>query len=257
MATSSLIEPLKKDEDPERWLQRFKAVAAWQNWTGDDKRNAFLALIGADGYNLLADAVIPHTPADNTFDELTQLLTAQIQPKKLAIAARFDFSRLKQESDESVLKYIRKLRCAAEDCQFGTQLEDRLRDQLVFGIRSTEALQKMLTEKLDVLTLKKATEIALAHEAVQENQQSWKGSLSGATADVCRVKMDHIAKRNYSKTKGKKQQRQSSMCKCCGKPNHQKKDCRYRHVISVRKRDIFKPYVEIVIIKKNKERKLG
>ena len=226
MATSKYIDTLTKNEDPVRWLQRFDAVAAWQGWTGDGLKNAFLALIGSDGYNLLADAVIPDKPVDKTFEELTALLTTQSRPKKLAIAARFDFSRLKQESDDSVLTYIRKLRNAAEDCKFGGQLEDRLRDQLVFGVKSADALRKMLTEKLDVLTLKKATEIALAHEAVQENHQSWKGNQSVSSSDVCRVKTDQTAKQqHYSKSKKQpwKAPSQSSTCKCCGKANHQKK----------------------------------
>ena len=105
MVMSNFIEALTKAEDPARWLQRFKAVATWQGWTGDGRKNAFLAMIGADGYNVLADAVIPDKPVDKTFDELATILTAQSQPKKLAIAARLDFSRLQQESSDSVLTW--------------------------------------------------------------------------------------------------------------------------------------------------------
>ena len=52
MATQ-MIEPLKRGEDAPRWLQRFTAVAQWQEWTGDKKKNSFLAYIGAEIYTIL------------------------------------------------------------------------------------------------------------------------------------------------------------------------------------------------------------
>ena len=181
-------------------------MAKWQGWKDDSLQSAFLALIGHDGYNIFADTVAPKQPVEQTYKELTDMLLSQLQPQKLATAAHYDFSHLKQESADSVLTYVRKLRTAAENCQFGAQLEDTLRDQLVFGIRSAEALRKMLTEKLEVLTLKKATEIALAHETVEENHQSWTGH-QGESA-VCHFRKNPIAKQKHSKMKANEQQRQ-------------------------------------------------
>ena len=187
MATSLIIEPLTKGQDPERWLQRFKAIAKWQGLVDDKLKYSFLASIGPEVYDLLADAVLPKEPSDFKFDDLCAHVRSQLQPKKLPIAARYDFCRLKQEEGDTVKVFVRKLRNAAEDCQFDSQLEDRLRDQLVFGIRNREARCKMLTEDLKTLTLDKAIQLAVAHEAVQSNQSRWREQSS---SELCRIKVD-------------------------------------------------------------------
>ena len=99
MATSngfSTIEPLSKGQDPLRWLQRFDAYAGWHEFTNDKKKLALLAVMGSEMYGLLADAVLPDIPANKTFDELTLLLKAQLQPRRLAIAERYEFNKTRQ-----------------------------------------------------------------------------------------------------------------------------------------------------------------
>ena len=219
MATSLLIEPLTKGKDPERWLQRFEAVAKWQGLVDDKLKYAFLASIGAEVYDLLADAVLPKEPSDFKFEELCIQVKTQLQPKKLPIAARYDFCRLKQEEGDTVKVFVRKLRNAAEDCQFGTQLEDRLRDQLVFGISNKEARCKMLTEDLTSLTLDKAIQLAIAHEAVQTNQLRWNERPS---VEVCRIKAGRARIQEQSTNR-------TASCKCCGRKNHEKKDCKFKN----------------------------
>ena len=79
---AQMLEPLKCGEDAPRWLQCLKAVAQCQEWTGDKKKNAFLAYIGAEIYNLLADAVLPALLADKSFDKLEKLLVEQVQAQE-------------------------------------------------------------------------------------------------------------------------------------------------------------------------------
>ena len=216
MATSngfSTIEPLSKGQDPLRWLQRFDAYAGWHEFTNDKKKLALLALMGSEMYGLLADAVLPDIPANKTFDELTLLLKAQLQPRRLAIAERYEFNKTRQSSSESVSDFVRKLRYAAINCEFGTQLEDRLRDQLVFGIGSRDALKKMLILKLSDLTLKKAIDIALADEAVAGQSWSTPCTLDEDTADVRKITDGRLT------------------CFCCGKPGHSKPRCRFKNEV--------------------------
>ena len=203
MAMSNYIEQLNKTDDPARWLQRFEAVAKWQGWKDDSLRSAFLALINHDGYNIqyLQMRLLRNNQLNGHIKNLPICCCLSYSHKNWPwLHAIYYFSHLKQKSADSVLTYIRKIRNAAENCQFGAQLEDRLRDRLVFGIRSAEALQKMLTEKLEVLTLKKATEIALAHETIQENPQSWTG-YQGESSAVCHFRKNPIAKQKHSKMK--------------------------------------------------------
>ena len=113
--------------------------------------------------DLIADAVLPALPADKSFDELEKLLVEQVQPRKLAIAARYEFNQLKQGSD-SLANFIQKLRNAAEDCSFSAQLEDRIHDQFVFSIANIHALKAMLIMKIEHLTLEKAINVAVSQE---------------------------------------------------------------------------------------------
>ena len=184
MATRDLIEPLTKEDDPKRWLERFDAVASWHNLVDEKKSNALVALMGAEVYGLVADAILPDVPANKSFDELKATLLEQMRPKRLAIAERYDFNQVTQ-GQGTVSEFLRKLRYAAAKCEFGPNLDERLRDQFVFGIASKEALKKMLTLKLADLTLKKATDIAVADEVVRNTQENW--SSCGDSAEVHRV----------------------------------------------------------------------
>lgn len=241
MATSSreFIAPLKRGEDATRWLLQFEAVAAWQEISeeNDRQKNALLAMMGTEAFNMVADAIVPKKPAEVSLKDLKEILLEQFQPKKLPIAARFEFSKLRQGEDD-IPTYVRKLRAAADDCEFGQELESRLRDQFVFGIANIDALRKMLTEKLSDLTLKKAIEMATAHEAVKKSQKNWQ-----AEPSVCNVagqekrssgfgkktaslfKLPYEPKKN---TKGRVQP-DSENCRCCGKRGHLKQSCRFRN----------------------------
>ena len=77
MATSNVvatIEPVSKSTNFDRWVQRFEAVKMLQEWTTEKAKHAFLAYIGQEAFNLLADAAVPKKPADFEFNELVDLL---------------------------------------------------------------------------------------------------------------------------------------------------------------------------------------
>ena len=184
-------------------------------------------------------ALLPATPVEKTFQELEILLLQQVQPEKLATAARYDFSRMEQGSD-NMWAFVRKLKSSAEDCQFGQRLEECIRDQLVFELSSQEALKEMLTKKLADLTLKRVVEVAEAFEMVQNKQKMWNVEKD---MDVCRVfksqKNDNVTSETQPSVSG------SRGC-ACGKLGHAKQFCKFRnktwHVC--KKLDIWKRYVE-------------
>ena len=202
-----MIEPLVRGDDCDRWLQRFTAAAAWHELRDARLKNAFLASVGPEAFASLADACLPAKLADMSFAQLEELLRHQFQPKKLAIAARFDFSRLHQESDY-VAAFVRRLRKSAIDCEFGDQTDDHIRDQFVFGLANKDALRKMLTLTLTELTLTKAISIAESFEAVQDNQSRWMEHSAG-TSMIHRIS--------------------NATCYCCGKRGHIRRNCRFRN----------------------------
>ena len=82
-------------------------------------------------------------------------------PKPLVIAERFRFHKRDQREGESINEYAAELQRLSEHCDFGTGLNDALRDRLV-GIRD-EGVQKRLLTK-ENLTFDKALKMAEAAE---------------------------------------------------------------------------------------------
>ena len=236
MATRFTLEPLQKDSNVSRWLERFEATMDYEDADNDKKKSALLASLGPDAYDLIADAAVPSKPSDKTFTELVKLIKQQLQPTKLPIAARYEFYQLRQGNDD-VATFIRKLRAASDECAFDSQLEDRLRDQLVMGLANRDAVKRMLTEKLTALTLGKATEIAKAFEAVQRSQQRMTGD-SVPEPSVCVMRKGSTHNSGLQGRSNDAQQRRSNdarqrrsndaICDCCGKSGHRRADCRFR-----------------------------
>lgn len=224
MATKGTwMEPLATNSNVSRWIQRFEAMMEWEALDDTKKKHALLASIGETAFNLLADSMLPDKPADKSYKELKQLIIEQVQPPKLPIAARYEFYQLRQGQDD-VATFLRKLKHASEECAFGCQLEDHLRDQFVIGLSSKEALKRMLTEKLTALNLEKAVEIAMAYEAVQMSQCRMK--TIGINDEIHAINRHHKQRTPWKWNRNNSQSSQN--CRCCGKLNHQKSECRFK-----------------------------
>lgn len=223
--SSQAIEPLRKGANVVRWLQRFEASLRWQGVDDDRRKYALVSSLGADAYDLLADSSLPAQPLDKSYDELVALIQQQFVSVKLPIAARYEFYQLRQGSDD-VSTYVRRLRRASEECDFGAQLDDRLRDQLVLGITNKDALKRLLTEKLENLNLDKAIDICTAYEAVQSSQKR----LMDTSIDnsVCAIKQSSSTDSKWSRNPQSNDVRRKPQCVCCGKIGHERPQCRFK-----------------------------
>lgn len=63
--------------------------------------------------------------------------------------------------------FVSELHSLAEFCNFGTSLDDMIRDRVICGINNTKIQQKMLAEKK--LTLTSAAELAQGMETAAKN----------------------------------------------------------------------------------------
>ena len=105
-----------------------------------------LTVVGAKTYALIKDLVAPNKPATKTFEELVKILEDHLNPKPLVISERFKFHQRNQKEGDSIAQFLAALRRLAEHCEFGTTLEESLRDQLVCGISNETIQRKLLTE---------------------------------------------------------------------------------------------------------------
>ena len=63
-----------------------------------------------------------------------ETLRKYFEPKKVVMAARYQFHQRQQQSGESVATYLAELRKMAVPCEFGATLGEALRDRLVCGL---------------------------------------------------------------------------------------------------------------------------
>ena len=111
---------------------------------------------------MLRNLLAPELQKDKSFDELKELLVSHYSPKPILIAERYKFHRRNQHESETVAQFVVELKRLALKCEFGTFLEEVLRDRLVCGLKSVQIQKKLLAER--DLTLKKAFETAQSME---------------------------------------------------------------------------------------------
>ncbi|CAI5768341.1 Hypothetical predicted protein [Podarcis lilfordi] len=134
----------------------------------EQMRGLFLSLCGPEVFTTARALVVPLAVQAAPWDTIQEKLRNHYAPKPSKIAARHTFYHRNQAEGESINNYTTALRQAAMHCEF-RDLDDALMDQIVCGVRDIR-LQWHLLAKPD-LTLQKATEEAVASEAVELSAQ--------------------------------------------------------------------------------------
>ncbi|XP_031789191.1 uncharacterized protein LOC116418285 [Nasonia vitripennis] len=122
--------------------------------------------LGPEPHALLKQLIAPTKIIDSKYEDLTKALSEHLKPKPSEVMERCTFHTSKQESHESIMDFIARLKKLATHCNF-TELDNAIRDQLVCGVSDKDIRIKLFEEK--TLTLQKAQEIAIAREAAVKN----------------------------------------------------------------------------------------
>ena len=169
---SSLLGRIDEfDSTKEDWPQYVERVdhffAANGITDADKKKSAFLAVIGPTTYTLARNLVSPAKPGEKSYDELVKALKDHFNPTPSETIQRSRFHSRFRKSGETVAMFVSELHSLAEFCNFGTSLDDMIRDRVICGINNTKIQQKMLAEKK--LTLTSAAELAQGMETAAKN----------------------------------------------------------------------------------------
>ncbi|KAM7315470.1 uncharacterized protein ISCGN_005253 [Ixodes scapularis] len=182
-----------------------------------DQVDAFLSLIGPTTYNLLKSLTAPQLPVTKSFDELTQLLRDHLEPKPSVIAERARFHRRIQEEGETIAQFVAALRTLARTCDFGTFLDESLRDRFVCGMRRVD-IQRALFAEDKTLTFQKAVDRAVALETAIKSTSEVHGS--GGNSDQVESASVHKLKGDKEDTK-----KRGVACYRCGSSKHLARTC--------------------------------
>ena len=150
-------EPSTTTERWHKWLRSFERVAsAAGSSNGGQKRNLLLHTAGEavqDIFDTLA----------NTGTTYTQAKT-QFTPKANAPFNKHVFHRAEQRQGETVAQFVNRLRQFAVSCEYGDNVDEYTRDQLIDKCRSDQFRIKLLAEGKD-LTLDRTLEVAQTRES--------------------------------------------------------------------------------------------
>jgi hypothetical protein len=163
-----------------RWKRAFELYLTAKNITGGAKKLATLLYLGGMDLQEIHDSL---NNDDNDYDGAITKLNEHFAAMKHVPHERHLFRKIKQESDEAIDHFVVKLRTHAKGCEFGAQVEDFIRDQVIDGCKMPELREKLLRKPYD---LKKTLEIARAMECSQNHAAEYHSAGLGSTTSTSR-----------------------------------------------------------------------
>ena len=196
------------------------------------KRAALLTLIGNDGFRMLTDLHFPTKLIDVTYYTLIEDLDKAYGKNVSKMASRLRFGTVSQHEGQSIDEFIAELRHATMDSGFGDQLENRLKDQFLIGLRSDHIIKKKLLEDKDKDLADIFTKVR-ALELVDREHSSSKSMLTHS--DTQHIRTSRSPQRNEVDTRHHAIQQGSAnlnayrasgvSCHRCGRRGHQPEQC--------------------------------
>lgn len=249
------IEPLPLNDDASDWFSRMEAsrtILEASSGNSIDPKVYLIAVIGKEAIAVLKDLLSPRTIDSESYSDIKSVLLRHLIRQRLEIAERYSFYSVSQEEGENISVFYCRLKKAAEHCNFGSYLDDMLRDRLVLGCDSAEARRKLL--QTDKLTLSKTLEVLRSFEAVGLARGEIRAPVHTVQSVPELRDIDHLSassKRNSKVSSntsrscyrcGSKDYSSAHVCpalnqtcKNCGKRNHFARVCRSRaqHFVDV------------------------
>ncbi|GBM97020.1 hypothetical protein AVEN_234747-1, partial [Araneus ventricosus] len=203
----------------------------------EKKRAVLLAVCGIKTLGVLRSLLAPESPSTKPYDDLIKVLKEHFAPTSSEIYRRFQFHKRLQHNNETVSSYVTELRRLAEECNFGATLAERLRDQLVCGIKviKDEALQRRLLAE-STLTFNEAFSRAVAAESAAEQAKHIHSQKfnTGNSTNLIRQHSNNnrrtFQKSSSSQSKPGNAQSTDVICYSCG-GHHDRSSCKFRDVI--------------------------
>ena len=82
----------------------------------------------------MRNLVSPDKPGDKSYDELVAALKKHFNPTPSEMVQRSKFHSRVRRPGETIAAFVADLRSLAEFCNFGSSLDDMLRDRIVCGV---------------------------------------------------------------------------------------------------------------------------
>lgn len=209
----------EQSDDFDVWTEVFELYCVANEITVEKKQSVFLTLIGINLYKILRALATPVKPKDLSFDRSVELLREHLKIMPSVTAERSKFRSCLQKENQTVGQFMLELQKLSENCQFGANLEEALRDQIVHGLYD-QNLKKKLFREPD-LNYQKTLSIIRAWESARISLDA-EGKINESGVNFVRdrkVKNKIVENLNREEIK----------CTCCGYDNHVFRDCKFKN----------------------------
>ena len=151
----------------------YQLVSGLKSQSGEYRVATFITCIGSEALEVY-NALPFETPADaQDIQKVLDLMEEHFIGETNTIYERYNFQRRQQEDNEAIDQYVTALRTLARTCSFGTNADERLRDQIVYGVKPN-VLRKQLLQKKG-LTLAECLDMCRAYEATTQQMKVMTG----------------------------------------------------------------------------------
>ena len=131
------------------------------------QQSTLLSSVGSTTYKLIRNLCFPDSPQKKKYEEIVQMLQDHYRPRPAIAVERLKFHSTTRHSTETVSSYIARLRELSEFCNFGSCIDEMLRDRLICEINNPKIQKLLLTEPS--LDFKKAQALAESAEAAEKS----------------------------------------------------------------------------------------
>ena len=218
------------------WLDLFAMNCQVNSVSEDDAKRALLSSsVGVETFAMVCKLTAPNLPSAVPFGDLVKILKSHFITKPSYHRALCDFLQRKKKSNETVKSYYAELKQLGQQCEFGTEFDRRLKEQLLVGIDQEVYFKILLADpfdfkgvsSLDLLTKVISLETAYVTEC-KKPVDTGNGSTENST--VHKVKAGS-AKNSLSGAKSRPNpagKMPNTKCYHCGRSNHLPTKCKFK-----------------------------
>ena len=181
MATSGQLPAISASTDIEVYFERLRSYFTVHGTSVAKQLPTLIRVMGDEAYTTLRNLCLPGKVNDKSLSEIEEILENYYSPPKSETVYRLAFQKRAQELSESVIQYITALKKMAVNCNF-EDLEVRLKDQLIFGIKNEQLQKKLLEDR--TLTFVEAVKIATAFESALQDAAEVNQHQSAEVPDI-------------------------------------------------------------------------
>ncbi|GBP14486.1 Uncharacterized protein K02A2.6 [Eumeta japonica] len=185
MATNDAVSGIKppanlqidsdKSTSWKKWLQQFEWYATaiqLDKKPADVQAATFMAVIGSDAIEIYNSFNLSNADQNN-LQIIKERFREYFAPKTNISFERYIFFKIEQNEDERFNEFLTRIKTQASKCEFDQLFDEMLKDKIVFGIRSSQVREKLLTE--DRLDLNKAITICKTSELASKQLEEFEG----------------------------------------------------------------------------------